>query len=55
MHCPDEEKVTLASFMLQGGAFDGWNVHKNKYPKDYSVTWATFKEDFHEKYFPESV
>ena len=31
-HCPEQEKVTLATFMLQGGAFDWWNVHKKKYP-----------------------
>jgi hypothetical protein len=55
MHCPEEEKVTLATFMLQGGAFDWWSVHKNKYPEDYLVTWATFKAEFHRKYFPESI
>lgn len=55
MHCPEEEKVALATFKLHGGAFDWWSVHKTKYPTDYLVTWATFKEEFRIKYFPESV
>ncbi|KAM0892448.1 hypothetical protein ACQ4PT_025752 [Festuca glaucescens] len=55
MLCPDEEKVTLAIFMLQGGASDWWRVHKNKYTEDFVVTWKIFKEEFYRKYFPESV
>ncbi|XP_073363024.1 uncharacterized protein [Aegilops tauschii subsp. strangulata] len=55
MHCPDEEKVTLATFMLQGGAFDWWTMHKKKYPEGYLFTWESFKEEFYRKYFPESV
>ena len=54
-HCPEQEKVTLATFMLQGGAFDWWNVHKKKYPENYLVTWAIFRQEFQRKYFPESV
>jgi hypothetical protein len=55
MHCPDEEKVTLAIFMLQGGASDWWRVHKNKYTEGFVVTWKIFKDEFYRKYFPESV
>ncbi|KAM0849221.1 hypothetical protein ACQ4PT_053871 [Festuca glaucescens] len=55
MRCPDEEKVSLATFMLQGGAFDWWGVHKNKYTEGFVVTWRLFKEEFYKKYFPESV
>ena len=55
MHCPDEEKVTLATFTLQGGAFDWWTVHKKKYPEGYLFTWLLFKEEFYRNYFPESV
>lgn len=47
--------MTLATFMLQGGAFDWWNVHKKKYPENYLVTWAIFRQEFQRKYFPESV
>ncbi|KAM0828413.1 hypothetical protein ACQ4PT_067575 [Festuca glaucescens] len=55
MHCTDEEKVTFAVFMLQGGASDWWRVNKNKYIKDFVVTWKIFKEEFYGKYFPECV
>jgi hypothetical protein len=55
MHCSDEEKVTFAVFMLQGGASDWWGVHKTKYTEGFVVTWRLFKEEFYQKYFPESV
>jgi hypothetical protein len=41
--------------MLQGGAFDWWGVHKNKYTEEVVITWKLFKEEFYKKYFPESV
>ncbi|WVZ70158.1 hypothetical protein U9M48_018846 [Paspalum notatum var. saurae] len=55
MHCPDEEKVTLAAFKLQGGAFDWWEAQKKKHEEGFLVTWKIFKDDFNKKYFPASV
>jgi hypothetical protein len=55
IHCPDEKKVTFATFLLQGGAFDWWGVHKNKYSEGFLITWKIFKEEFYKKYFPESI
>jgi hypothetical protein len=55
MNCPDEEKVTLATFKLQGGAFDWWDAHKKKYEAGFLITWKIFKDDFYKKYFPASV
>jgi hypothetical protein len=55
IHCPDEKKVTFATFMLQGGAFDWWGVHKNKYTEGSVITWKIFKEEFYKKYFPQRV
>lgn len=55
MHCPVQEKVTLATFKLQGGAFDWWDARKKKYPEGSLVTWELFKEEFYKKYFPATI
>lgn len=55
MHCPNPEKVTLAAFMLLGGAFDWWDACRKKFPEGTTMTWELFKEEFNKKYFPSIV
>ncbi|XP_074360595.1 uncharacterized protein LOC141700813 [Apium graveolens] len=53
----DEQKVNLASYQLQGSAYDWWLMEKrrgenNEEEASRAYTWETFKESFKDKYFP---
>lgn len=54
MTCSDEQKVVLATHMLEKEAEDWWNNTSQRFVEDETVvTWLVFKEAFLEKYFPE--
>ncbi|XP_028099780.1 uncharacterized protein LOC114299271 [Camellia sinensis] len=54
--CTDDQKVTYATFMLQGIANDWWQMEKRIHEHDANpYTWERFKNAFNEKYFPRSV
>ncbi|XP_038977887.1 uncharacterized protein LOC108511168 [Phoenix dactylifera] len=56
LRCPDEDRVTFATFMLLGEADIWWNVERGKMGQNTtSLTWEGFKEIFRDKYVPQSV
>jgi Retroviral aspartyl protease/RNase H-like domain found in reverse transcriptase/Reverse transcriptase (RNA-dependent DNA polymerase)/Integrase zinc binding domain/Retrotransposon gag protein/Zinc knuckle len=52
--CPDNEKVTLASFMLKGEAGFWWESMEENY-SGRDMDWPAFKDVFYEQYFPDSI
>ena len=54
MHCPEDRKLDLVTFMLQKGAEDWWRLIEHKSADVGSLTWADFKKSFQEKYYPKS-
>ncbi|XP_038985482.1 uncharacterized protein LOC120111699 [Phoenix dactylifera] len=56
LRCPDEDRVTFATFMLLEEADIWWNVKREKMGQNAaSLTWEGFKELFRDKYIPQSV
>ncbi|XP_058068425.1 uncharacterized protein LOC131217505 [Magnolia sinica] len=53
--CDEEQKVTLAVFMLEGEADHWWETIARTIEEDTAWTWDIFSEKFNEKYFPECV
>ena len=56
LRCAEEEKVSYATYMLHGDAYDWWLMEEHKHnqdPKPY--TWEIFKVAFNEKFFPTSA
>ncbi|XP_074352186.1 uncharacterized protein LOC141691359 [Apium graveolens] len=56
----DEQKVSLASYQLQGSAYDWWLMEKrhvegNEEGAAQTYTWETSKESFQDKYFPRTI
>ncbi|XP_074346988.1 uncharacterized protein LOC141685803 [Apium graveolens] len=56
----DEQKISLASYQLQGGVHDWWLMEKrrvegNEERATQTYTWETFKELFQDKYFPRTI
>ena len=54
MHCPEDRKLDLVTFMLQKGAEDWWRLIEHRSADVGSLTWADFKKSFQEKYYPKS-
>ncbi|XP_058079941.1 uncharacterized protein LOC131228127 [Magnolia sinica] len=54
MNCPDDQKVRLASFILQGEADVWWRAAKRMVPANHVWTWNEFQEKFREKHFPKA-
>ncbi|KAH9665582.1 Endonuclease [Citrus sinensis] len=58
MGCNDDQRVILASFVLQGEADHWWDAKSRLLRaglQDAPITWELFLEAFHEKYFPKRV
>ena len=56
LRCPIEEKVTFATFMLQGEVAYWWEMEIEKMgPNDAPFTWEEFKKIFYERCFSQSV
>ncbi|XP_062077141.1 uncharacterized protein LOC133782017 [Humulus lupulus] len=51
--CSDEEKLSLARFLLEQDAFHWWKgVRHYCYPYPSTITWGDFRREFYDKYFP---
>ena len=48
MHCPDEDRVRIAGFLLEGSARKWWAYERTR----RRHTWAQFKTAFHTKFHP---
>ncbi|XP_043694199.1 uncharacterized protein LOC122644895 [Telopea speciosissima] len=56
LECTDHQKVTCATFMLQGEANMWWKTfRKILEAQDPVITWAKFLEALYENFFPESL
>ena len=58
MGCNDDQRVILASFVLQGEADHWWDAKSRLLRaglQNAPITWELFLEAFHENYFPERV
>ena len=53
--CTDEEKVLYASYQLQGAAAAWWENYQAMLPEGQTLTWAAFKEAFHDAHIPSSI
>ena len=52
IQCSDEEKVNLASYMLQDRADEWWQTaRRNAFEGKAIITWDEFLEKFREKFF----
>ncbi|XP_058080655.1 uncharacterized protein LOC131228813 [Magnolia sinica] len=52
--CLDAQKVTLATFALEGEADEWWDLTCRPTPTGYLWMWKGFQTKFNEKYFLES-
>ncbi|KAK2423633.1 cleavage and polyadenylation specificity factor subunit [Trifolium repens] len=56
IHCPEREKVVLATYQLQGSSEYWWgNTRLLMGNVDEEVNWENFKRRFLAKYFPETA
>ena len=56
LDCYEEDKVSRATYMLQGDAYDWWLMTKRQHADNAEpFTWKKFQEAFYAKYFPKSV
>ncbi|XP_030444133.1 uncharacterized protein LOC115666563 [Syzygium oleosum] len=54
LRCFEEEKVTLATYQLQGNANHWWKATKEiVFPGNMAINWNAFVEAFNRKYFSE--
>ena len=52
MQCTDEQMVTFSAFLLRDRALEWWRAVQKRCPE--GVSWAQFKEEFTDKFFPAS-
>ncbi|KAK2422804.1 hypothetical protein QL285_033306 [Trifolium repens] len=56
IHCPEGEKVTLATYQLSGGSEYWWkNTSLMMNAAHEEINWENFKRKFLAKYFPETA
>ncbi|KAK2436239.1 cleavage and polyadenylation specificity factor subunit [Trifolium repens] len=56
IHCPEDEKVTLATYQLSGGSEYWWkNTSLMMNAAHEEINWENFKRKFLAKYFPETA
>ncbi|CAL9098461.1 unnamed protein product [Musa textilis] len=56
LNYPDDRKVFLATFMLEGEAEHWWRMIKRMSEiKHEPMTWKLFQEKFNDKYFPDCM
>ena len=56
LNCPDDKKVSLATFMLEGEAEHWWRTMKRiSEARHEPITWKVFTEKFNDKYFPDCI
>ena len=52
MHCSEEQKLNIATFMLGGNARDWWRAIKARQSRGVRLTWKDFQKEFHQQYYP---
>ena len=52
MQCTNEQMVTFSAFLLRDRALEWWRAVQRRFPE--GVSWAQFKEEFTDKFFPAS-
>src|ERR1044071_7682193 len=52
IRCPENEKVTIASYYLIDDASDWWDVSR---PTDHGATWKEFRTKLEDRFFPEAL
>ncbi|XP_057482041.1 uncharacterized protein LOC130768974 [Actinidia eriantha] len=52
MEVTNEQKLTLATFMLRGEARNWWESMKRMQPEGVLISWQRFVEIFNDQYFP---
>ena len=56
LNCPEDQKVSLAAFMLEGEAEHWWRMIKRiSKIKHELITWKVFIEKFNDKYFSNCI
>ena len=50
MRCTDDERVSFATFLLEGGAYHWWRSVSRRYGG--VISWADFCKEFNVKFFP---
>ncbi|KAF6141885.1 hypothetical protein GIB67_037853 [Kingdonia uniflora] len=53
MKCPENQRVTLATYLVQGEGNHWWDTAKRTIAESY-ILWASFQDRFLELYFPQS-
>ncbi|XP_038895929.1 uncharacterized protein LOC120084100 [Benincasa hispida] len=54
MRCPENIKLSLATFLLQKQAEDWWKLLKNRRGDQEEVCWEEFRKAFFERFYPRS-
>ena len=52
IQCSDEQKLSIATFMLGGKARDWWRAIKTRQSRGVKLTWKDFKKEFFQQYYP---
>ncbi|XP_058103724.1 uncharacterized protein LOC131247653 [Magnolia sinica] len=55
MGCPDSQRVSLATFTLDGEAELWWQLVKKEAGSSIIWSWSMFSDKFDQKYFPDSI
>ncbi|KAL2497813.1 Gag protease polyprotein-like protein [Abeliophyllum distichum] len=54
MSFPDDKRLHLATFLLEEGAYDLWQLMQARYADPSVITWMDFKRTFYDTYYPRS-
>lgn len=52
--CPDDRKLNIAVFLLEGNAYCLWDSLRLSFPVQAAISWADFKQAFFEHFYPNS-
>ncbi|XP_058103482.1 uncharacterized protein LOC131247053 [Magnolia sinica] len=55
MGCPDSQRVSLATFTLEGEAELWWKLVKKEAGSSIVWSWSMYSDKFDQKYFPDSI
>lgn len=50
--CSDEQKLSVARFLLERDAYYWWKGVEHWYPDRSTITWGDFRRMFYDRYFP---
>ncbi|XP_022891967.1 uncharacterized protein LOC111406831 [Olea europaea var. sylvestris] len=54
MGCSNDQKLCLATFLLEEGAYDWWQSVQSAYLDPSISTWTDFRRIFYDAYYPQS-